>query len=144
MSNAPTSTRSYVGFVPVMNVRPEDVTIGGTALFAMLTIGPVEFYMGSPEPMGAAKRREELETIHQIGAAIVAQAATALGMDPSAGHTDRDLAELRDAGVDPASTQPRERAVECIVCRKRTFHQMGYCDRHYVAPDAVRRALPVA
>lgn len=58
----------------------------------------------------------------------------------TAGHTERDHAELTAAGVDPYSTAPREHAVGCIVCRRMTFHQMAGCDTHYTPPAAAVRA----
>jgi hypothetical protein len=60
----------------------------------------------------------------------------------TAGHTERDHAELTAAGVDPYSTAPREHAVACVVCRRMTFHQMGGCDSHYRAPAAVAQTVP--
>jgi hypothetical protein len=49
------------------------------------------------------------------------------------GHTRRDLDALTAAGVDPDTTQPRERAV-CCPCGSATFNQSGTCDRHYQPP----------
>lgn len=60
---------------------------------------------------------------------------------PRYGHTERDFAELVAAGVDPQITQGREHAVRCAMCDRRTFHQEGRCDVHYIAPHAARRAL---
>lgn len=60
------------------------------------------------------------------------------------GHTERDHAALVAAGVDPASTQPREQPVRCYACPTRTWHQAGNCDRHYMVPAAVERQLKVA
>lgn len=65
-------------------------------------------------------------------------AQTALAL--RSGHTERDFNELVAAGVDPDSTQPRERSVGCIACRKSTLNQSGYCDAHYVRPFAIDRA----
>lgn len=59
------------------------------------------------------------------------------------GHTRRDHDELRRAGVDPATTQPRERPVGCIACRALTANQAGFCDRHYQRPAVCDRAVPV-
>jgi hypothetical protein len=50
-----------------------------------------------------------------------------------AGHTRRDYDALVAAGVDPTTTQPRERAVRCW-CGRETWHQVGYCDEHYLPP----------
>lgn len=61
-------------------------------------------------------------------------------MTDTAGHTERDYRELVAAGVDPYSTQPREHAIACIVCRRPTFHQSGRCDSDYVRPAACDRA----
>lgn len=49
-------------------------------------------------------------------------------------HTPLDLEALERAGVDPASTQPREWPVPCSVCRASTFHLGRGCERHFVAP----------
>ena len=56
-------------------------------------------------------------------------------------HTPLDLEALRSAGVDPDSTQPRERAVSCRQCGRVTWNQAAHCDQHYVAPMAARRAV---
>jgi len=55
-------------------------------------------------------------------------------------HADEQRIE---AGVDPASTQPREkRPTRCAACNTAgVWHQAGYCDSHYMAPAAVRRQL---
>lgn len=53
-------------------------------------------------------------------------------------HTVLDLHALRQAGVDPDSTQPREHAVRCTRCTSETWNQAGRCDAHYVAPAAAR------
>jgi len=55
-------------------------------------------------------------------------------------HTRLDHEALIAAGVDPSSTQPRERAVTCQVCGAWTANQAAHCDTHYVAPMAARRA----
>ena len=60
------------------------------------------------------------------------------------GHTPLDLAALTAAGIDPASTQPREHEVRCTFCPARTLNQMGGCDQHYRPPHAVVRAEAVA
>lgn len=59
-------------------------------------------------------------------------------------HTRLDHDALIAAGVDPASTQPRERAVTCQVCGTPTANQAAHCDTHWVAPFAARRAAGVA
>lgn len=59
----------------------------------------------------------------------------------NAPHTPRDEIELWAAGVDPDTTQPRERPVPCLVCLKPTMHQAHGCDVHYVAPWAARQAM---
>lgn len=56
-------------------------------------------------------------------------------------HTRLDHDALIAAGVDPASTQPRERAVTCQVCGTLTANQAAHCDAHYVTPVAARRAV---
>lgn len=56
------------------------------------------------------------------------------------GHTPRDCHELAKSGVDPESTQPRERPVPCRACGHPTWHQAGGCDRHYLRPGACDRA----
>lgn len=56
-------------------------------------------------------------------------------------HTAIDRAALDLAGVDPDSTEPRHRATSCLACRASTWNQMGYCDRHWVRPDAIDRKL---
>ena len=64
------------------------------------------------------------------------------GVADRCGHTERDFAELTAAGVDLATTQPRDHPVRCI-CGRRTFSQMGYCERDecYRMPAAAQRAL---
>jgi len=57
------------------------------------------------------------------------------------GHTAADAAALISAGIEPAVTQPREHAVRCVICLRETWHQMGYCDSHYVLPAACRRGV---
>ena len=52
-------------------------------------------------------------------------------------HTPLDLEALRSAGVDPDSTQPRERAVSCRQCGRVTWNQAAHCDQHYIPPAAV-------
>ena len=77
---APLQTRPqlpYVGSVPVNNVTPDDVSILGNG-FAVLQVGPVEFYMTAAGDFGAAKRRRQLEEIQQLGAAIVGRASAAI------------------------------------------------------------------
>lgn len=66
--------------------------------------------------------------------------ATGEALDCS-GHTAQDAAALIVAGVDPASTQPRERPVLCVSCGRPTMHQQARCDEHYRAPHAARRAV---
>ena len=56
-------------------------------------------------------------------------------------HTRLDHEALIAAGVNPSSTQPRERAVTCQVCGRVTWNQAAHCDQHYVAPMAARRAV---
>lgn len=58
------------------------------------------------------------------------------------GHTERDFAELTAAGIDPATTQPRDHAVRCL-CGQATFNQQAGCDRDecYLLPGAAQRAL---
>lgn len=56
------------------------------------------------------------------------------------GHTDRDYNALVAAGIDPATTQPREHNTLCW-CAATTRHQSATCDRHYVLPGAATRAL---
>lgn len=58
------------------------------------------------------------------------------------GHTDADWMALNAAGIDPATTQPREQAVQCfgLSCGRMTFNQAGGCDAHYQPPPAVARA----
>jgi len=57
-------------------------------------------------------------------------------------HTPLDHAALIAAGVDPDSTQPREKAVTCQTCGRLTFNQAAHCDdrAHYVVPHAARFA----
>lgn len=57
------------------------------------------------------------------------------------GHTERDYVALVAAGVDPLDTQPRERPIPCVECRRSTWNQAGGCDSHYRNPAAVDRAL---
>lgn len=47
-------------------------------------------------------------------------------------HTDTDLAYFAANSIDPEGTQPRERPVPCMTCKRLTFNQMGGCDAHYV------------
>jgi len=56
-------------------------------------------------------------------------------------HTRLDHEALIAAGVNPSSTQPRERAVSCRRCGQITWNQAAHCDQHYVAPMAARRAV---
>ena len=56
-------------------------------------------------------------------------------------HTPLDLEALIAAGVNPSSTQPRERPVTCQMCGRTTWNQAAHCDQHYVAPMAARRAV---
>lgn len=56
-------------------------------------------------------------------------------------HTRLDHEALIAAGVNPSSTQPRERAVSCRQCGRVTWNQAAHCDAHYVAPFAARRAV---
>ena len=56
-------------------------------------------------------------------------------------HTPLDLEALVAAGVDPDSTQPRERPTTCQQCGRVTWNQAAHCDQHYVAPMAARRAV---
>ena len=56
-------------------------------------------------------------------------------------HTRLDHEALIAAGVDPSSTQPRERAVTCRRCGRLTWNQAAHCDAHYVAPFAALRAV---
>ena len=56
-------------------------------------------------------------------------------------HTSLDHAALLAAGVDPASTQPREHAVMCGTCGRSTWHQAGHCDAHYTPPAAALRTV---
>lgn len=55
-------------------------------------------------------------------------------------HTDLDETALTLAGIDPDSTQPRERAVHCPVCGMQTWHLAGYCSNHHRQPAQARRA----
>ena len=72
---------------------------------------------------------------------LMASTADTGGMNINAlPHPARDEIELVAAGVDPCSTQPRDRQVSCNVCDRLTMFQAGGCDRHYVAPWAARRA----
>lgn len=75
---APDSPRPYVYGVPVMNITADHVRVGGNDEYAMLTVGPVEFYVPAASTAGPVKRREQLEAIQQLGAAIVGQASAAL------------------------------------------------------------------
>lgn len=54
---------------------------------------------------------------------------------PSA-HTPADLAHFAALGIDPESTQPRERPVPCLACRRPTMNQAGGCDQHYIARNS--------
>lgn len=56
-------------------------------------------------------------------------------------HTRLDFEALVAAGVDPDSTQPRERPTTCQQCGRTTWNQAAHCDQHYVAPMAARRAV---
>lgn len=56
-------------------------------------------------------------------------------------HTRLDYEALIAAGVDPDSTQPRERPVTCTHCWQRTWNQAARCDEHYIAPNAARWAV---
>lgn len=49
-------------------------------------------------------------------------------------HTDLDQQALLDAGVDPATSQPRTRPVTCLWCRTRTWNLAAGCDTHYHPP----------
>lgn len=60
------------------------------------------------------------------------------------GHTDADHEALTRAGVDPATTQPREHSVPCQTCRTATFNKAAHCDVHYVAPAAAERLAVAA
>ena len=51
-------------------------------------------------------------------------------------HTRLDFEALVAAGVDPDSTQPRERAVSCRQCGRVTWNQAAHCDAHYIPPAA--------
>lgn len=56
------------------------------------------------------------------------------------GHTQRDFDQLVAAGIDPESTAPRERPIQCVVfvgCRCTTWNQAGGCDTHYLPPNRV-------
>lgn len=61
------------------------------------------------------------------------------------GHTEHDFNELVAAGVDPATTAPREQRTACVICRRPTWNREGHCDLpdHYVPPSAVLRAKAV-
>ena len=61
------------------------------------------------------------------------------------GHTEADYGCLIGAGVDPSTTQPREHAVGCTGCGRKTWNQMGRCDRIdcYRPPSAVTRKRTV-
>lgn len=56
------------------------------------------------------------------------------------GHTTLDHQALVAAGVDPDSTQPRERPVTCQTCGRVTWNQAAHCDADYLPPSAVRFA----
>lgn len=65
--------------------------------------------------------------------------ASVLALSTPTLHTGQDLVALIAAGVDPESTQPRERSVPCNVCGTPTRNQAGGCDRHYTPPASTRR-----
>lgn len=61
-------------------------------------------------------------------------------MRPTHGHTRRDADELYAAGIDPATTQPREWPVRCL-CGVSTFNVSARCDRLgcYQPPGIIAR-----
>lgn len=46
-------------------------------------------------------------------------------------HTNDDLIDFEQNGIDPELTQPREHPVPCWACRRPTWNQGGGCSLHY-------------
>lgn len=138
----PASTRPLVGNINLYDVTPDVINVTHSDTRAWVQLGTVAA-MFSPMD-GDRTVVDELNEIRDIGAAIVSQATAQLALldrDDRHGHTEKDFAALVAAGVDPASTQPREHSVRCTWCLRPTMNQSGNCDRdeHYTAPWAARK-----
>lgn len=52
-------------------------------------------------------------------------------------HTQLDAAAFIAAGIDPETSQERDRPVPCTVCSRSTLNLRARCDAHYLPPSRV-------
>lgn len=137
-------TRPHVGNINLYDIGPEVVAVTHSDTRAWVQLGTVIALFATMN--GDRTVIDDLNDLRDFGAAIVSQATAELERlahdSDRHGHTERDHAALIAAGVDPASTQPREHPVNCTWCHQPTMNQSGNCDRdaHYTAPWAARKA----